>query len=164
MKKHCLLIKVSMVCYLLPLLKSDEADLSLGIWHPTRKGKGKTIERAAEDVSSVEDPSSAEMQDSTGDEHEEAPPPGQSEYSLLPSSSLKSYNAELSLGIQCCMPPTRKGKGKGTKGIKPAEVSPAEDPSSSEEIWDDNEDNQKRVLPARLGKYTLLPPSLFEKQ
>jgi len=30
-KKHCLLIKVSMVCYLLPLLKSDEADLSLGI-------------------------------------------------------------------------------------------------------------------------------------
>ena len=30
-KKHHLLIKVSMVCYLLPLLKSDEADLSLGI-------------------------------------------------------------------------------------------------------------------------------------
>ena len=30
-KKHHLLIKVSMVCYLLPLLKSDEPDLSLGI-------------------------------------------------------------------------------------------------------------------------------------
>src|SRR5260370_40995108 len=89
---------------------------------PTKKGKGKTtkIMKPAEEASPVEDMSSAEeMQDNTGDNHKKG------KYSHmdypLPPSPLKNNNADLSPGIQCCIPPMRKQKAKATAGMKPLE-------------------------------------------
>src|SRR6266478_4643434 len=39
----------------------------------------------------------------------------------LPPSPLKNNNADLSPGIQCCIPPMRKQKAKATAGMKPLE-------------------------------------------